>query len=100
MADHVIALGFPVEIIKVKGNQVYLNRGKDGGFKNGMVLNVYSPGEELIDPDTGEQLGSAEEYAGQIKVSRINPKFTIATIVAGKQQMDFAKGFIIRKPQK
>ncbi len=98
MADQFLALVFPVKLIKVKGNQVYLNRGKDGGFKNGMILNVYSPGEELIDPDTGENLGSAEEYAGQIKISRINPKFTIATVVANKQQIDFAVGFIVRKP--
>lgn len=98
MADQFLALVFPVQIIKVKNNQVYLNRGQDGGFKKDMVLNVYSRGEILIDPDTGEQLGSAEEYVGQIKVARINPKFTIATVLPKKKEGEISVGCIIRKP--
>ncbi len=98
MSDQFIALIFPVEVISMKGNKVYLNRGKDGGFKKGDLLNVYYPGEELIDPSTGESLGSAEEYIGQIKISRVNPKFTIATIVQDKLEGDVEVGCIVRKP--
>ncbi len=98
MADQFIDIVFPVQIISVKGGKVYLNRGKDGGFKKGDVLNVYFPGEELIDPDTGDVLGSAEEYVGKIKVSRINPKFTIATIIQDKLEGDVSVGCIVRKP--
>jgi len=91
-------LVFPVKIIKVKNMQVYLNRGRDGGYKKGMIFNVYQPGEPLIDPDTGENIGSAEEYVGQIELARVNPKFTIARILAKKQVGDIATGCIIRKP--
>lgn len=98
MSDQFIAMIFPVQIISMKGNKVYLNRGKDGGFKKGAILNVFYPGEELIDPATGESLGSAEEYIGQIKISRVNPKFTIATIVQNKLEGDIEVGCIVRKP--
>ncbi len=98
MADQFIATVFPVKIISVKGGDVYLNRGQDGGLKKGDVLNVYYKGEELIDPDTGESLGSAEEYIGKIKVSRVNPKFTIANIVKDKLEGDMSVGCIVRKP--
>lgn len=98
MSDQFIALIFPVEIINMKGDKVYLNRGKDGGFKKGDILDVFYPGEELIDPSTGESLGSAEEYSGQIKISRVNPKFTIATIIQDKIEGDIEVGCIVRKP--
>jgi hypothetical protein len=98
MADQFLALVFPVEIISVKPGKVYLNRGQDGGFKKGDVLNVYMKGEVLIDPHTGEQLGSAEEYIGKIKIARVNPKFTIATIIKDKLEGEMTVGCIVRKP--
>lgn len=98
MADQFLDLVFPVEIISLKGTKVYLNRGKDGGFKVGDMLKVFYKGEELIDPHTGEQLGSAEEYIGMIKVARVNPKFTIATVVQDKMEGDISVGCIVRKP--
>ncbi len=98
MVDQFLDLVFPVEILKVKNNQVYLNRGKDGGLKQGDVLDVYTKGEALIDPATGENLGTAEEYVGKIEVTRVNPKFTIAKILAKKMVGDITQGCIVRKP--
>ncbi len=97
MVDQFLDLVFPVKIIKVKNLQVYLNRGKDGGFKKGQVLKVFAPGEELIDPDTGENIGSAEEYVGKIVLTRVNPKFTIAKILPKSREGDITKGCIVRK---
>ncbi len=97
MVDQFLDLVFPVKIIKVKNLQVYLSRGKDGGFKKGQVLKVFAPGEELIDPDTGENIGSAEEYVGKIELTRINPKFTVAKILPKSREGDITKGCIIRK---
>ncbi len=81
MTDQLVDTVFPMRILNIQGKQVYINRGKDGGLKKGDILKVFRPGIELIDPDTGESLGSAETEIGQIKVTRINPKFTIAKIV-------------------
>jgi hypothetical protein len=96
MADQLVDAVFPMRILNVQGNQVWINRGKDGGLKKGDVLKVYRPGVELIDPDTGENLGSAETEIGEIKVTRVNPKFTIAE---GKNLSEPAqKGDIAREP--
>lgn len=97
MVDQFLNLVFPVEIINIKGDTAYLNRGQDGGFKVNDVFNVYSKGEVLVDPQTGEQLGSAEELVGKVKITKVNPKFTMATIMGDKSQGEVAVGCVIRK---
>jgi len=97
-ADSLVDHLFPMKVIKRNGLKVYLNRGDDGSLKKGMVLNIYNPGEALIDPDTGENLGSAEEYVGQIKIERVNPKFSIAIIQKSDLADEIESGFIVRKP--
>lgn len=97
LANQFVAAVYPMKIVKRTNNEVILNRGQDGGLKIGDVLQVFSAGEELIDPDTGESLGSAEEYIGEIKVSRINPKITFAKVL--KEAAPFATGNIVRFPQ-
>ena len=98
MADQLIDLVFPMKVINIQANQVFINRGKDGGLKKGDLLNVYRPGVALIDPDTGENLGSAETFIGEIKVVRVNPKFTIAEVKVKSQTEPVQKGDILRKP--
>lgn len=97
LANQFVAAVYPMKIVKRTTTEVILNRGKDGGLKIGDVLQVFSAGEELIDPDTGESLGSAEEYIGEIKVSRINPKITFAKVL--KELSPFSTGNIVRFPQ-
>lgn len=98
MADQLVDAVFPMRVLNVQGAQVWINRGKDGGLKVGKHLEVYRPGVELIDPDTGENLGSAETKIGKIKIVRINPKFTIAEVVGKVTTEPVQKGDIARKP--
>lgn len=98
MADQLVDTVFPMKVLNVESNQVWINRGTDGGLKSGDVLNVYKPGTDLIDPDTGENLGSAESLIGKIKVVRVNPKFTISESIAKETKETIEKGYIIRKP--
>ncbi|MCD8339277.1 MAG: hypothetical protein LUC43_03625, partial [Burkholderiales bacterium] len=88
---------FPITIIKVQGNQLYINRGNDGGLKLGDQFIVYQPGEDLVDPQTGEHLGATETEVGKVKVSRINPKFTIVDIIDGTPS-EIQEGYILRRP--
>ncbi len=97
LADQLVDTVFPMKVLNAQGNQVFINRGADGGLTAGDVLNVYHPGVALIDPDTGENLGSAESFAGKIKVVRVNPKFTIADVVS-TEGSPIAQGDIVRKP--
>ena len=97
MTNQLVDAVFPMKVLNVQGKQVWINRGKDGGLKKGDILKVFRPGVELIDPDTGENLGSAETEVGKIKVTRINPKFTITEIVKGNDE-PIEKGDIVRVP--
>ncbi|MCZ6642640.1 MAG: hypothetical protein O7F71_13760 [Gammaproteobacteria bacterium] len=96
LADQLIDTVFPMRVLNSQNRQVWINRGQDGGLGVGDVLNVYHPGVDLIDPDTGENLGSAEFLTGKIRVARVNPKFTIADIVEADSPI--TKGDIVRKP--
>jgi flagellar assembly FlgT-like protein len=98
MADQLVDIVFPMRVLNLQGNKVFINRGKDGGLKKGQLLDVFKPGVALIDPDTGENLGSAETKIGQIKVTRINPKFTIAVITKKGMDEPVDRGDIVRVP--
>jgi Flagellar assembly protein T, C-terminal domain len=98
MADQLVDTVFPMRVLNSQNEQVWINRGQDGGLKEGDALNVYRPGEALIDPDTGENLGSAEVYLAKVKVVRVNPKFTIAEISGKSPEKPIQKGDILRKP--
>ena len=98
MADQLVDTVFPMRVLNSQNKQVWINRGQDGGLKKGDKLNVYRPGEALIDPDTGENLGSAETFLAEVKVTRVNPKFTIAEITGKNPESPILKGDILRKP--
>ncbi len=68
-------------IIKVEGNQVWVNIGRDA-VANGDVLRVMAKGEELIDPDTGISLGSSDTEIGTVRVVNPQEKFSIAQVVS------------------
>jgi len=88
---------FPITVIKVSGKKLFINRGNDSGLKNGEKFVIFENGEELIDPQTGESLGSAETEVGEGVVSRINPKFSVVDITKG-DPASMATGFILRRP--
>lgn len=95
LANQLVDTVFPMIVINSKENTVWINRGQDGGLQQDEMLHVYRAGEALVDPYTGETLGSEEEYIGKIKVDRINPKFTIGKIQNG---ISVARGDIVRRP--
>ena len=81
-------------VIKVSGDVAYINAGKRSGAQAGEVFTVYSVGEELMDPDTGELLGSEEERIGTVKIYDVKEKYSKARIEGGVSGMK--KGDIIR----
>jgi Flagellar assembly protein T, C-terminal domain len=98
MTDQLVALVFPMKVLAIQENQIFINRGQDGGLKKGDALNVYHPGVALIDTDTGENLGSAETLLGKIKVVRVNPKFTITEAKDKSLTGSIQVGDIVREP--
>jgi curli biogenesis system outer membrane secretion channel CsgG len=73
-------------VIKVSGNQVWINLGANTGIQAGDSFDVIRKGEELIDPDTGLSLGAVEEKVGSVVVTQVQEKFSIASIQSGNVQ--------------
>lgn len=90
---------FPITVIQAKDKRIWVNRGNDSGMKMGERFIVFEPGEDLVDPQTGENLGSAEMEVGEAKVVRINPKVTVLEVTKGDPSM-IGQGFILRRPMK
>tara|TARA_R110000772_G_scaffold41479_7_gene96588 strand:- start:43727 stop:44977 length:1251 start_codon:yes stop_codon:yes gene_type:complete len=83
---------YPKQIIKVSSSGVIINAG-GRSVSLGQRYNVFRSGEVLFDPYTGESLGSEETLMGSIVVSKVLPKMSHATKVAGGE---FASGMILR----
>ena len=82
-------------IIKA-GSKTFINRGSNANIKVGDQLWVYAPGEALIDPETGFNLGSDEERLCQISVSQVKDKFSVARQEAACAGRGMKRGDIIR----
>jgi len=70
-------------VIKVEGDNVWINLGSNSGIEIGDEFDVYRKGEELIDPETGLSLGAEEEMVGKIVVTEVKAKYSIATVQNG-----------------
>jgi curli biogenesis system outer membrane secretion channel CsgG len=83
------------KILKVNTDKtVMLKPGAEGGVKVGDEFNVFSQGEEIIDPDTGLSLGSEEKQVGTIEVVEAKDKYATAKVVSGS---GFKMGDMVRE---
>ena len=76
-----VAVGKKAKVPLPKSNRVWLNLGT-AVVSVGDVLTVVSKGEELIDPETGLSLGSMDTSIGDIRVTEVQEKFSVAEIVS------------------
>lgn len=96
IANRVVEVLNPAKILTKTDNQVTINRGDGTDIKVGDVWMVYALGEALIDPDTGENLGSEEIEVGKVRITQITPKFSKAEVI---EDNGIAKGAVLRKQQ-
>ena len=68
-------------IVKADALQIYTNLGQDS-VAVGDRLQVLRKGEELIDPETGISLGGSSTAIGEIEVTQVQEKFSIASPVS------------------
>ena len=64
-------------VVKADSSQIYTNLGSDS-VAVGDRLQVLKKGEELIDPETGISLGGTTTVIGEIEISQVQEKFSIA----------------------
>lgn len=94
MANKIADIIFPPKILAVSGKIATFNRGDGAGVSIGDEYNVFAAGEDMIDEDTGENLGAEELLIGKIKVVSVAPKFSKGEIVGGNNGI--SKGNILR----
>jgi hypothetical protein len=74
----IVGAVFPVKVGAYREGELFLNRGEGGGIHVGEIWEVYSAGESIVDPDTGEELGATETPIGRAEIVRVTPKFSVA----------------------
>jgi len=92
IARNLNEIPFRGKIIKAKGDTYYTNIGKRNRVTGGDIFDVYSPGEELYDPDTGEKLGSLKKKIGRVVISMPEDKYSKAFSTQGQS---FAEGYFL-----
>lgn len=80
-ADRVLDVIYPAKIIALTGKTVTLNRGDGTGIAADQIWDVFALGEALIDPDTGENLGTEEVLIGIVQITAVTPKFSRGQII-------------------
>lgn len=64
----------------LNSRELALNVGTDHGVRVGMLFDVLDPkGEDIVDPDTGDVLGSLARPKVRIKVISVQPKLAVAS---------------------
>jgi curli biogenesis system outer membrane secretion channel CsgG len=83
----------PAKVLAYTMGQVTLNRGEGTGVAVGQVWQVFHAGQALVDPDTGEVLGSEEIPVGWVRITEVTPKFSKAQAI---EDMGIVNGSILR----
>ena len=79
------------KIIKVDGNRAWINMGSMSGVQLGDKYAVYSVGEALVDPDTGQVLGVDETKTGEGEIVDVKERFSILTFTGTANAKDTVK---------
>jgi len=76
---------------------VVINGGSRRGLRKGMVYEVRARGQPIVDPDTGDVIGSqGAKIVGEVRVSKVRELYCVAQIVSGKRE-EFQIGQICRR---
>jgi curli biogenesis system outer membrane secretion channel CsgG len=69
---------YPAKILAIIGDTITINRGSGTLVDRGQVWEVFTPGREIKDPDTGEILGREETKMGEIVITEVEPRLSKA----------------------
>lgn len=84
IVDKVGDAPWEARVIRFQEDQVYLNAGEESGVSVGETFGLYRPGESLVDPSSGLDLGTPDEMIGTIKIKSVKPKYAVAVLVDGE----------------
>lgn len=82
----------PARIIGKRDKIVTINRNDQSGIEVGQTWEVFTLGDELVDPDTGEKTRE-EVLVGKVRVNRVTPQNSQAEIV---EDTGIDRGAVVR----
>ena len=86
---------YPPKVTKVIAQgQFVVNRG-GSTVAPGDLFEVFTLGERLIDPDTGESLDRIEMSVGIAQIVDVKTKYSVAEIISGNAEL--ARGMVLRR---
>lgn len=66
------------KIVKiVDAETIVINGGSDNGISIGDIFEIFETGQEVIDPDTGESLGTLDNVKETVRAINVFPQLTI-----------------------
>ncbi len=68
-------------VIKIDGESLILDVGRNGGLKKGMKCHVYREGKEIKHPITGEILGKETNILGELLCTEVFNKYSVSRIL-------------------
>ena len=80
--------------------QVVVNAGSNDLIHDDDCLEVYQPGQEVTDPDTGESLGTLDFVKAKLRVVNVFPKMCVCETVKRSRSHSFRtfrKAFFLKK---
>jgi curli biogenesis system outer membrane secretion channel CsgG len=85
------ASGLEAKIAKVEGNNAWLNIGSSSGVKVGDKFVLFSVGQAIIDPDTGQALGAPTKQTGTGEVTEVEERFAVIKFTGVVKVKDTAR---------
>ena len=61
----------------LNSRELAINKGSDAGVEKGMEFKVVESTMDIVDPDTEEPLGSITRVKVRIRISEVQPRFSI-----------------------
>jgi curli biogenesis system outer membrane secretion channel CsgG len=93
--EKIIDRVYPIKIAAIQDDgQVILNQGGER-MKEGMILEVFTTGKEIIDFDTGESLGTVENHVADIEIQKVANALSYAKVIEGNKDK-ISEGLICR----
>ena len=94
IANQLNQIPYEGNIVTAVGGAYYTNIGSRNNVYGGDIFDVYAPGMELFDPNTGEKLGSLKKKVGMLVVSSPEEKYSKAFALSGQT---FKAGYILKE---
>jgi curli biogenesis system outer membrane secretion channel CsgG len=84
-------------VVKASGGKIFINRGSSSNVRAGDKFAVYSKGDSLIDPETGLDLGSEEEFSGVLVITTVKKKYAIGHVERRVKGLSIKRGDTVKR---